>query len=339
MRRDLVVVGASAGGVEALRAMVHGLPGDLDAAVLVVLHIPAGAPSALSQILSRSGPLPAVAAKDGERITHGRVYVAVADRHMLVRGGRIVLDRGPAENGHRPAIDPLFRSAARDFGSRVIGIILSGSRDDGTAGLAAVVEHGGVPIVQDPETAMHRSMPCAAMENLTIDHVLHPSKIGRLVGELVAEEATEILETPGPHPPPGPADSTDRPAEEAAVVAELGTVSSGLHGRPSELSCPLCLGAMFQLDGAPRPRYRCRIGHAWSPESLLAAQGHAVDTALRSALRVLAERSALSRQLATLKESRFGPEIVDRHTARADHIDQVAEEIRKQMPGEAGYRR
>lgn len=325
------MVGASAGGVEALRAMVHGLPGDLDAAVLVVLHIPAGAPSALSQILSRSGPLPAVAAKDGDRITHGRVYVAVADRHMLVSGGRIALHRGPAENGHRPAIDPLFRSAARDFGPRVIGIILSGSRDDGTAGLAAVAEHGGVPIVQDPETAMHRSMPCAAMEHLAVDHVLHPAKIGGLVAELVAQEV------PDPEPAVGPA--AGRPRKDGTAVTDPGAPSSGLRGRPSELSCPLCQGAMFELDGAPRPRYRCRAGHAWSPESLLAAQSDAADAALRSALRVLGERSALSRQLAELRESRFGPEIVDRHTARANQIDHVAEEIRRQMPGEAGYRK
>lgn len=197
MVRDLVVVGASAGGVEALQAVVQGLPADLDAAVLVVLHIPMGTPSALANILARAGPLPVATARNGERIVHGRIYVAPAGQHLLVRGDRIALSGGPTENGHRPAVDPLFRSAARYCGSRVIGVVLSGSRDDGTAGLAAVAEHGGVPIVQDPDTALHRSMPCTAMEHLAIEHVLHPAKIGKLVAELVARDRT------GPRTPPG----------------------------------------------------------------------------------------------------------------------------------------
>jgi two-component system chemotaxis response regulator CheB len=327
MKRDLVVVGASAGGVEALRAMVHALPGDLAAAVLVVLHIPAGAPSALPQILTRSGPLPAVAAEDGERIAQGRVYVAVADRHLLVRDGHLALTHGPAENGHRPAIDPLFRSAARDFGPRVIGVILSGSRDDGTAGLAAIVEQGGVPIVQDPETALYRSMPCAAMEHLAIDHVASPGKIGKLIADLVAEGTV------------GTGSPSDALLDAETAIAELGSVAPGLHGRTTALSCPTCHGAMFELGGAPQPRYRCRLGHAWSPESLLAAQSDAVDRALQIVLRAMSERSALSRQLAALKENRGDPEIVDRHTARADQLDQASDEIRRQLSGETGHRR
>ncbi|MGH3911822.1 MAG: chemotaxis protein CheB [Pseudonocardiaceae bacterium] len=193
MVRNLVVVGASADGVEALRTMVHGFPPDLDAAVLIVLHIPPGAPSALPKILARSGPLPAIAARDGQRIMTGHIYVAPADRHLLIRDGQIALSRGPLENGHRPAVDPLFRSAARHFGSRVIGVILSGSRDDGTAGLAAIVERGGIPIVQEPDTALHRSMPCTALDHLEIEHVLHPGKIGELVADLVAQETVTLL--------------------------------------------------------------------------------------------------------------------------------------------------
>ncbi|MFN2496438.1 MAG: chemotaxis protein CheB [Pseudonocardiaceae bacterium] len=201
MVQDLVVVGASAGGVEALRSLVHGLPGDLDAAVLVVLHIPPGAPSALAQILARSGRLPAVTAQDGDRISQGCIFVAPSDRHMLVRDSRIALSRGPAENGHRPAIDALFRSAAHYYGPRVIGVILSGSRDDGTAGLAAIVEHGGTPIVQDPDTALYRSMPCAAMAHIAIDHVLHPAKMGRLVADLVAPAPIGAVLPPDELPP------------------------------------------------------------------------------------------------------------------------------------------
>lgn len=325
MVRNLVVVGASAGGVEALRAMVRGLPPDLDAAVLVVLHIPAGSPSALSRILERSGSLPAVTAQDGDRITRGHIYVAPEDRHMLVRNGRIALSRDPAENGHRPAVDPLFRSAARHFGPRVIGVILSGSRDDGTAGLAAVVEGGGVPIVQDPDSALHRSMPCSAMEHLAIEHVLHPAKIGRLVGELVAQRAAGIEV---------PADELLAAAETA--IGEPGPVTAEpLPRRPTGFGCPSCHGALFELDGAPSPRYRCRVGHAWSPESLLAAQTESVDVALWTALRALEELASMSRQLAAF--ARAGAEVVDRHTARADDTDRTAEQIRHLL-GEGGYR-
>ena len=261
MVRDLVVVGASAGGVEALRAMMHGLPAELNAAVLVVLHIPPGAPSALGSILDRAGPLPASPARDGERITHGRVYVAPADRHMLVRENRIVLSPGPAENGHRPAVDPLFHSAARYFGPRVIGVILSGSRDDGTAGLATVVAHGGVPIVQDPDTALHRSMPSAAMKHLNVEHVLHPARIGALVAELVLEEPANTEPAPD-----------DLLAAETAIAELAAATDDRQRTRPTRLSCPSCHGVMFQLEGVPSPRYRCPVGHAWSPESLLSAQ-------------------------------------------------------------------
>jgi two-component system chemotaxis response regulator CheB len=140
--RDVVVVGASAGGVEALRVLVSGLPADFPAALLVVVHVPRSAPSALSRIMRRSGLLPAATAVDGEPIRRGRIYVAAADRHLLVIDGRLRLSRGPTENGHRPAIDPLFRSAARSYGPRVIGVVLSGSRDDGAAGLAVIRDAG-----------------------------------------------------------------------------------------------------------------------------------------------------------------------------------------------------
>lgn len=213
MAPDLVVVGASAGGVQALRTMVQGLPDDLAAAVLVVLHIPMGAPSALAKILARSGALPANTAQHGEQILPGRIYVAPAGQHLLVDGDRIALSGGPTENGHRPAVDPLFRSAAQHFGPRVLGVILSGSRDDGAAGLAAVAERGGVPIVQDPETAQHRSMPCAALEKLPVEHVLPPAEIGRLVAELVGGKRT------GPEPPEEP-----RPVQTAVAEVAAGTL-------------------------------------------------------------------------------------------------------------------
>src|SRR4051794_29338505 len=160
--RDVIVIGASAGGVEALRTVVAGLPADLPAAVLIVLHVPRSGPSALPTILDRVTSLPVRPAVDGEPLRHGRVYVAPVDRHLLLIGNRIRLSRGPAENGHRPAIDPMFRSAARAFGPRVIGVVLSGSRDDGAAGLAVIADRSGMTVVQDPADALFASMPRGA---------------------------------------------------------------------------------------------------------------------------------------------------------------------------------
>jgi two-component system, chemotaxis family, protein-glutamate methylesterase/glutaminase len=188
----VVAVGASAGGVEALQALVAGLPKDLQAVVLVVLHIPRQAPSALPSILSRAGPLPAVAATDGMPARAGTIYVAPADHHLLICDGLLKLSLGPTENGHRPAIDPLFRSAAVAFGAGAIGVVLSGARDDGAAGLAEIVKRGGQAVVQDPNEASHRSMPASALEHVATAHVLPAAKIGTLLGELVGEGAPPI---------------------------------------------------------------------------------------------------------------------------------------------------
>jgi len=168
---SLVAIGASAGGVESLQQFVQELPGDLPAALAVVLHVPATSRSLLAGILSRAGPLAATEASDGEAIVAGRIYVARPGRHLLVDDGRFWLGDGPPEHAARPAIDPLFRSAAAAFGPRVIGVVLSGSLTDGTAGLVEVKRQGGRALVEDPETASHPSMPRSAVRHVDVDFV------------------------------------------------------------------------------------------------------------------------------------------------------------------------
>src|SRR6266567_3004073 len=188
---DIIVVGASAGGVEALVTLARSLKRNLQAAVFVVLHIPAQSPSLLPEILSRAGPLKAVQATDDMQIEQGHIYVAPPDHHMLMELGKVCVVRGPKENRHRPAIDPLFRSAALSYGPRVVGIILTGSLDDGTAGLLAVKRRGGIAIVQDPDEAFYSSMPLSALENVEVDYTLPLASIGPLLGELAKEPTQE----------------------------------------------------------------------------------------------------------------------------------------------------
>lgn len=190
--RDLVVVGASAGGVEALQAFVAGLPADLPAAVLVVLHVPASGTSALPAILSRSGPLPAVSARTGAPLTHGVIQVAPPDRHLLVTDRKLALSDGPKEKGHRPSIDSLFRSAALAMGPAVSGVLMSGVLDDGVAGLAAIAARGGLAMVQDPEEALYPSMPVHALRRLAVDYVLPARDFGGMLAEVARER--EIME-------------------------------------------------------------------------------------------------------------------------------------------------
>jgi two-component system chemotaxis response regulator CheB len=286
--RDVVAVGASAGGVEALRALVGGLPPDYPGAVLVVLHLPRDAPSALPAILTRSGPLPAHTAVDGEQLTPGRIHIAPNDHHMILLDGHIRLTRGPAENGHRPAIDPLFRSVARAYGRRAIGVVLSGSRDDGTAGLSTIAARGGTTVVQDPADAIYPWMPRSAIERLTPDHVLPVAKLGGLLAELTAVELPER---------PTPADDPRLDAE-VAISGLAPVTTDDMQVSPAGYGCPACGGSLFELGDSAIPRFRCRVGHAWSPESLLEEQAIALEGALWMALRALEEKSALSRRMA-----------------------------------------
>jgi two-component system chemotaxis response regulator CheB len=314
----IVVVGASAGGVEALVDLAASLPSDLSAAMFVVLHLPATGTSALPEILRRHGPLPAAHVKDGEPIQPGRIYVAPPDHHVLLRTGHVHLSRGPRENGHRPAIDPLFRSAAREYATRVIGLVLSGARDDGTAGLLAIKSRGGIAVVQNPEDALYPGMPGNALEHAQVDHALAAASMGKLLTRLLAELA---------EPPADPAPTGMR------VEVEMERFSmeafEGNHpGRPSGFSCPDCNGVLWQIKDGGLERYRCRVGHAWSPESLLTQQSEALEAALWVALRSLEERAALARRLAEPARRRGHAITATRFEEQAAEAQQAARLVR-----------
>jgi two-component system chemotaxis response regulator CheB len=326
----LVVVGASAGGVEALRLLVGGLPPDLDAAVLIVLHIPRTGPSALARILGRTGPLPCSSAVDGEPLEPGRIYVAPADHHLLVLEGRVRLSRGPAENGHRPAVDPLFRSAARQFGGGTVAVVLSGARDDGTAGAATVAARGGRVLVQDPDDALHSSMPRSVIEHVGADRICPAAKLGPVIAEVVAE----VVAAPG-DAPANPGSASDADAELATLetaMANMANLTSDVMALgPAGLACPSCHGALFELPGEPTPRYRCWVGHAWSPQSLLDEQAAAFEGALWMALRSLEEKASLARRLRTSAEDRGDVRTADRYETMSEEAEQAGRLIREMI--------
>ncbi len=322
---DIVVIGASAGGVEAVRTIVADLPRDLRAAVLVVVHV-AKVRSMLPEILTRAGRLPAVHPADGDPLQYGRIYVARPDHHLVVGPGKVRLVHGPTENGCRPAIDPLFRSAARVYGPAVIGIVLTGGLDDGTAGLAAIKQAGGIAIVQDPEEAFAPSMPRSARAFVAVDHVLPLKEMGLMITELTREEAE-----------PQPAEAG---VHVAPLEPDLGEPPIVLHetDRPGKISiftCPECHGTLWEADEQGIVRFRCRVGHVYSAESMLAAQTDSVDRALWTALRSLEERAALTHRLAERARARKHNWVARAFEERALAADGSAAVIRELLVNRA----
>ncbi|MBX6312997.1 MAG: chemotaxis protein CheB [Isosphaeraceae bacterium] len=319
--RDIIVVGASAGGVEALTGLICRLPAELPAAVFVVLHIPAHSTSLLPAILSRKGRLPAAHAIDGEAITHGRIYIAPPDAHLLLRRGQVRLSRGPRENGHRPAVDPLFRTAGVTSGRRVVGVVLSGALDDGTAGLMAIKRRGGVAIVQDPEEALYGGMIRNALENVDVDQVLPVAEIAPALVRLAREPVEEEGEDSVP-------DEMQREAEMATL--ELGELQDPQRpGTPSGFACPECGGVLWELREGELIRFRCRVGHAWTANSLLAEQSEALESALWMALRALEERAALSERLAERLRGRGHSLSAEKFAQQEDESRRMAEVLRQ----------
>lgn len=315
---DIVVVGASAGGVEALSQLVQLLPPDLPAALFIVLHITPDHTSALPAILGRNGALTAATAVDGEPIRSGRIYIAPPDHHLLVKHGYVRVTLGPRENGHRPAIDPLFRTAARAYRERVVGVVLSGSLDDGTAGLAAIKQRGGVALVQDPATAMYSGMPRSAIESVDIDGVLPIPAIAARLTELARQPIVATGVANGEDP-----ESADLEMESEMAELNLEALQDFERpGRPSVYTCPECHGTLWELHEGDVMRFRCRVGHAYTARTLLTQQSDSLESALWAALRALEETADLRKRLAE-RFSRRGHAI---SAARFDRQSHEAQE-------------
>jgi two-component system chemotaxis response regulator CheB len=308
--RDIVVIGTSAGGVEALTQLATRLPSTLPAALFAVLHI-GRTRSMLPEILSRSSPLPVVHPADGDPIQHGRIVVAPPDFHMTLEADRIRLIHGPAENGARPAIDPLFRSAADVFGDRVVGVILTGALDDGVAGLVHVKQAGGLAVVQDPHEAAMPGMPQAALRHVDADYVAPLHDIPRILARVVTEGQRSSARTRG---------GTTPMSSEAQHEPE--------RGRRSALTCPACAGALWELDEKGLLLFRCRVGHQYSADAMLSEQGEALDRALWAGLRALEERAALHDRLAGLANERGQWRAADQFRGRAEQVRHHARALR-----------
>ncbi|MEV6612013.1 chemotaxis protein CheB [Kutzneria sp. NPDC051319] len=318
--RDVIVVGASAGGVESLRSLLAALPADLPATVLVVLHMPAGGSSALSAILNRVSLLPVHPARHGTPLRHGHVHAAVPDHHLLLIDGVMALSKGPTENGHRPAVDALFRSAARAVGSRAIGVVLSGTLDDGAAGLLSIVARGGAAVVQDPGDAVYPGMPESALRAVPTATVAPIAKLADVLAALVGEPVDDVLS----------ADMSDADLIEAEI-AEQGLPEGGLEmttmGEPSGYTCPDCDGALIAVPDTRR--YRCRVGHAWTEEALSTQKDAQLERALWTALRTLDEKISLGRRLERTAEERGSRLVARRYAASVAEALNAADVLRQ----------
>lgn len=304
--RDIIAIGGSAGSGAVLRKVIGDLPADLPASVFISTHMPVNSPGLLSDILSSRAAIPVCRAIDGQPIERGRVYVAVPDRHMLVVDGVIRLGEGPRENMVRPAIDPLFRSAALAFGPRVVGVVLSGMLNDGASGLHAIKACGGVAVVQNPMDAEAEQMPVAALQAVDVDHVVPASDLGRLLVSIAGSVAG---------PGRTPSDELDLEVQIAAGI-RLGSDKLREIATPSALSCPDCQGVLSEVRNSSPLRYRCQIGHAATAE-VLASRGSEVDEAVRVAMRVMEERVTLVERMALDARQTGRTAVAELYEARA----------------------
>ena len=316
MPRDVIAIGASAGGIEVLLELVRKLPADLPAAVFVVLHMSPGHTSTLPELLSNRGRLPAKHPLHEERIVPGHIYVAPPDNHLILRQGSMEVVRGPKENGHRPAADVLFRTASAAYGSRVIGVVLSGYGDCGTAGMMSIKARGGLGVVQTPESAQAAEMPRSVLSKVSIDHTTPPAELAGLLARLAATES-------GPNTP---------------VDEYVKQLEGEELGAPAEVVCPICEGVLTEAQPGIFQHFRCHVGHAFSLESLVREQSDELERTLWAAVRALEESATLSRRLSVVERGELRRSFVEKaetHMQQADYLRQMLLHGQLLSPGDA----
>ena len=325
MSKDIIVVGASAGGIQTLRALAGALPADLAASLFIVVHTSPEAPGLLADILNSAAKLPATHAVDGELIQKGRIYVAPPDHHLLIEPNRVRVTRGPKENRFRPAVDPLFRSAAQTYGPRVIGVILTGYMDDGTAGLWTVKQLGGTAIVQDPDDALVPSMPLSAITHVKVDYCLPLEEIPPLLVRLT----TEAVKEEGAYQVPKEVEI------EVNIAKEQKALDAGVLqlGEPSNYACPECHGVLLQLKEGTLFRFRCHTGHAYSVESLMADITEKMDDALWNSIRAFEEGELFMRHMAEHLDHGENSPSAESFLKRADDAKRRAHLMRQATNG------
>lgn len=310
---NIFVVGASAGGVEALEQLVHQLPADFPGSLFIVLHMAAGE-SLLPQILAKRSQLPVICARDGTIFAPGTIYVCVPDHHLALDANAVRVRKGAMQHRNRPAIDVLFNTAAVEHGPRVVGVLLTGMLDDGSAGLLAIKRQGGTAVVQDPEDARFPDMPRSALRNVTIDHCLPLVRIPRLLVQLARG-------------------SVPRPAPELRLVERLNGIQKSdampTDAKPSAYSCPECHGVLWEVTDPALLHFRCRVGHGYSPESLGFEQDRAVEDALWAAVRSLEEQASFSSRMAEHWRAHDGALMARQHEQRAQRSQAHAARLRE----------
>ena len=320
---DMIVIGASTGGVEALMRLMATLPADLPATVCIVLHLPPEGPSHLAEILGRSGELPVTQAYDGESLVLSHVYIAPPDRHLLVEQGCLRCVRGPRENRSRPAIDPLFRSAALAYGPRVVGVVLTGALNDGTAGLYEIKRRSGIAVVQDPADALVPSMPQSALADVSVDYCIPLRELGALL--------VRLAHTPVSSEPALPPSAKLRYEVNMAKL-DPATMEDNNGQQPGTLTaftCPECKGPLWELRDGELIRYRCRVGHAFTSETMLESQSEALEDALWAAYNALKESSMVAERLASDARRRGRSHVAAQLAERAARQRQRASAIRE----------
>lgn len=317
-KKDIIVIGGSAGSHSALRQIMSELPADIPASIFVATHMPTNSAGFLADVLASAGPLPVSRATDGQPVEPGRVYTAVPDRHLLLVDGIMRLGDGPRENMTRPAIDPLFRSAALAYGPRAVGVVLSGMLNDGASGLSAIKACGGTAVVQHPLDAQADQMPLAALETVDADYVSPAGELGTLLAQLAGTQA-------GKH---GQCPANLALEVEIAAGARLGSDALRKIADPSALSCPDCQGVLSEVRDQRPLRFRCQIGHAYTADILAARTGE-VGEAMRVALRIMEERVTLVRRMAEDARSTGRTAVAELYEARVEEYTRYASILRE----------